>query len=200
MNKKLRIVPTIITSRESLEAHVADIVRLKLEAAERTAAMEKEIAAVQKRHQAGLLELDRQLAVKEAGVFVFCQQRRSELFPDKKSLDTLLATVGFELTPFSVEKRNTKDTWGEIALRLQTLDWGTDFVRERDPEVDKAALLSKRAALTEAQLAAAGLRFEQDENFYIRPKSQVAEQTVREARSEERRVGKECRSRWSPYH
>ena len=23
---------------------------------------------------------------------------------------------------------------------------------------------------------------------------------VREARSEERRVGKECRSRWSPYH
>ena len=24
--------------------------------------------------------------------------------------------------------------------------------------------------------------------------------TLREARSEERRVGKECRSRWSPYH
>ena len=26
------------------------------------------------------------------------------------------------------------------------------------------------------------------------------EDTCREARSEERRVGKECRSRWSPYH
>src|SRR5476649_2563254 len=26
------------------------------------------------------------------------------------------------------------------------------------------------------------------------------EEHVREARSEERRVGKECRSRWSPYH
>src|SRR5256886_12213356 len=26
------------------------------------------------------------------------------------------------------------------------------------------------------------------------------EQAVRDARSEERRVGKECRSRWSPYH
>ena len=25
-------------------------------------------------------------------------------------------------------------------------------------------------------------------------------QTVEEVRSEERRVGKECRSRWSPYH
>ena len=27
-----------------------------------------------------------------------------------------------------------------------------------------------------------------------------AEETVQQARSEERRVGKECRSRWSPYH
>ncbi len=32
-------------------------------------------------------------------------------------------------------------------------------------------------------------------------KSQIAHgETVRETRSEERRVGKECRSRWSPYH
>ena len=30
--------------------------------------------------------------------------------------------------------------------------------------------------------------------FMIRP------QTKRQKRSEERRVGKECRSRWSPYH
>src|SRR5258708_39932372 len=28
----------------------------------------------------------------------------------------------------------------------------------------------------------------------------VAEEVARPARSEERRVGKECRSRWSPYH
>ena len=27
-----------------------------------------------------------------------------------------------------------------------------------------------------------------------------AETTIQTARSEERRVGKECRSRWSPYH
>ena len=30
--------------------------------------------------------------------------------------------------------------------------------------------------------------------------SQSDEETVQSARSEERRVGKECRSRWSPYH
>ena len=34
---------------------------------------------------------------------------------------------------------------------------------------------------------------------YRRPQS-VAEMRGVKARSEERRVGKECRSRWSPYH
>ena len=29
---------------------------------------------------------------------------------------------------------------------------------------------------------------------------EVIEQVVAQNRSEERRVGKECRSRWSPYH
>ena len=29
---------------------------------------------------------------------------------------------------------------------------------------------------------------------------QLVNLTVKEVRSEERRVGKECRSRWSPYH
>ena len=28
----------------------------------------------------------------------------------------------------------------------------------------------------------------------------ISRTPIREARSEERRVGKECRSRWSPYH
>ena len=31
-------------------------------------------------------------------------------------------------------------------------------------------------------------------------KPQVTQRTQRGPRSEERRVGKECRSRWSPYH
>ena len=30
--------------------------------------------------------------------------------------------------------------------------------------------------------------------------AKLAETTYRDVRSEERRVGKECRSRWSPYH
>ena len=35
------------------------------------------------------------------------------------------------------------------------------------------------------------------DSFYL---SKVATKTDADTRSEERRVGKECRSRWSPYH
>ena len=31
-------------------------------------------------------------------------------------------------------------------------------------------------------------------------KLKLSEECIRKVRSEERRVGKECRSRWSPYH
>src|SRR3712207_9116994 len=34
----------------------------------------------------------------------------------------------------------------------------------------------------------------------VQDKAQGAAESVQGARSEERRVGKECRSRWSPYH
>ena len=35
---------------------------------------------------------------------------------------------------------------------------------------------------------------------YIKEALQISSQSLYDARSEERRVGKECRSRWSPYH
>src|SRR3712207_9374403 len=41
---------------------------------------------------------------------------------------------------------------------------------------------------------------EWDPTGHARPMSTVRDDTFWRARSEERRVGKECRSRWSPYH
>ena len=37
-------------------------------------------------------------------------------------------------------------------------------------------------------------------NFLINEKKISYEDAIKMIRSEERRVGKECRSRWSPYH
>jgi phage host-nuclease inhibitor protein Gam len=181
MPTKRKIEPCLINSRHALEAVVADIVKLKLEHAQTVAAMEQEIAVVQERHQEALLGLSRQIEAKEAGVFVYCQKNRAALFPEKKSLDLLLATVGFETTPPRVEKVTAKDTFGKIGLRLENLDWGADYVRYPDPEVNKEKILADRARLDPEKLREAGLKIEQDENFYLRPKSEIADQTIREA-------------------
>jgi len=181
MNKRQKLEQCIINSRQALEGVVADVVRIKLEHTLATALMEREIADVQKRHQDSLLNLARQIEAKEAGVFVYCQKHRSELFPEKKSLDLLLATVGFEYTPPRVEKINSKDTFGKIGLRLENLDWGAAYVRYSEPEVNKEKILADRARLKPDQLQEAGLRIDQDENFFIRPRSDVIDQTAKAA-------------------
>jgi hypothetical protein len=61
------------------------------------------------------------------------------------------------------------------------LDWGVRYVNAPEPEVDKKALLADREKLSLEQLSEAGIRCEQDELFYITPKSEVAARTVLEA-------------------
>src|SRR2546430_3600181 len=54
----------------------------------------------------------------------------------------------------------------------------------------------KRTAQASAPIASATLRWPcESKSFYTKTSTRLPEQ-----RSEERRVGKECRSRWSPYH
>ena len=55
MTKRQKLEPCMISSRAALEAVVADVVKLKIEHTQATAAMEQEIAEVQKRHQENLL-------------------------------------------------------------------------------------------------------------------------------------------------
>jgi len=181
MTKRQKLEPCIVSSRAALEAVVADVVKLKIEQAQATAAMEREVADVQKRHQENLLGIGRQIEAREAGVFVYCRKNRFALFPEKKSMDLLFATIGFELTPPRVDKTNGKDTFGKIGLRLENLEWGAAYVRYPDPEVNKEKILADRAKLKPEQLEEAGLTIEQDENFFIRPKSDALEQSVREA-------------------
>jgi hypothetical protein len=71
MTKRHKLEPCIISSRAALDAVVADVVKLKLEHTQAIAAMEQEIAAVQKRHQENLLGIGRQIEAREAGVFVY---------------------------------------------------------------------------------------------------------------------------------
>jgi hypothetical protein len=54
-------------------------------------------------------------------------------------------------------------------------------VRYPEPEVNKEKLLADRARLKPEQLQEAGLRIEQDENFFIRPRSDVISQSAKVA-------------------
>ena len=176
MRRKNKVISMVLASREAMESTVADIVRLKIQHARLTAALADEIAAAQKRHQDAVAALCRDLETKEASVQAYCEKHRAELFPQKKSLDLLLAEVGFECTPHRVEKRIGRSSWASIARRLQKLAWSAEkYVRLGAPEVDKQALLKDRHALTPERLAEAGIKFAQDENFFIRPRSELVE-------------------------
>jgi phage host-nuclease inhibitor protein Gam len=178
MSKKAKFIPCLITSREAMDMVVTEVINIKLEIEKQKAAMEQEVLEVQAKHQVKINELAAQLPAKEAGVQIYCQRNREVLFPLKKSLDMPVGEVGFELNPFKVEKRRSKETWDEVVTRMLTLDWGKDYVREADPEVDKQALITDRKKLTDEQLKEAGIDIVQEEQFFIRPKSKVVEATV----------------------
>ena len=179
---KTKIIHSIIHSREQLETAAGELAQLKLEHACVTTAMEMEVAAAQKRHQPRLQSLAQQIESREAGLQSYCQREKGALFALKKSLDLMLATVGFRTSPPRVEKLDARESWCVIARRLAKLDWGRDYLHLPAPEVNKERLLAHRARLTPEQLHEAGIKFEQGENFYLEIRSEVvAPVSVREA-------------------
>lgn len=170
-----------ITSPETLDARVADAVRLKLRRAALATELEAEIAALQKSRAGRIGGLDDAIAEVESEIRDYCVAHRAELFPKLKSRDSLTAVFGFELTPPRVEPASRRVTWKEVVTRLLRLDWGRAYVRTPEPKPDKEALLSDREKLTAEQLVAAGIKFEQDEQFFIRPKAEQAPDTTQAA-------------------
>jgi phage host-nuclease inhibitor protein Gam len=167
-----------ITSPESLDAQVAEVIRLKVAIVANMAAMEQQKAAVEKLFAEPIGTLHEQLNAAENAVQDYCEAHRAELFTDKKSRDTLTAIIGYEFTPWRVETGRKKITWKEVIGRLQDLDWGGTYVKDGDPKLDKEALLRDQAELDDKKQLAAGIKFERDEQFFIRPKSKIADQTV----------------------
>jgi len=181
--KKEKLKPVAIVSREGMRAVVAKVVKDKLKVASINIEMEKEIAEIQKRYQAKLDPLNREIQMSEAGLVLWAEKNKSE-FGDLKSIDLPMARIGFRTSPPAVEKTSTKDTWLQIAMRLATYMEGDivgeNYVRYADPVVDKEGIIADRSTLPESMLKAVGLKISQEENFYIAPKSEVLEPSNRE--------------------
>ena len=131
------------------------------------------------RRQPAISNLLAEIAESEANIQDYCLAHRGSLFSAKKSRETNLAEFGFELTPPRVETASKKVKWKEVAGRLLGLSWAAAYVRRPEPQPDKQALLADREKLSPEQRQAAGIRFCQDEQFYIRPKPQTATPTNR---------------------
>jgi len=180
----------VIASRAGMAAAVNEIVSTRLRHAELTAQMEQEIAGVQRRYATRLAEMEGTIANTEAGVRVYCEEHRSQVFTGKKSVELGMATVGFRETPYRVEKLRAKDTWEEIAGRMAGMRiagnegkgmefLGENYVTYREPALAKTRLLQDRVNIPGEVLKAAGIRFAFDEVFYIAARSLVG--SVREA-------------------
>ncbi len=174
---------TAIASAEGMEALVAEIVALQTEAAglvaelaKRQAEAELALAKEQRPTQLKVEEITKRVKARLAKVEVFVTEHRDELMPGaKKSFELPTAVVGFALSNKpKVVMTGADDDWGSVALRLEALPWAENYVRTPEPEVDKEELIANRDSLTAKQLAAAGLRIEQAEKFYVEPKSLVA--------------------------
>ncbi len=173
-----------VASPAGMESLVAEITALQVEQAglaarmaELTVASERALAAQLRPLQLQAETIARRVKTRLAKVEVFVTTHRDDLLPDRrKSFELPTAIVGFTLsTKAKVVLANDGDDWTSAAHRLEALEWGGDYVRNPEPEVDKEALIASRASLTPKQLAAAGLRIEQGEKFYVQPKSQIAE-------------------------
>jgi phage host-nuclease inhibitor protein Gam len=168
-----------ISSVESLDTAVAECVRLKIQLTRRTAEKDAAVASLEKSHQGAITGLQEDIAALEGLVLDYCTANRSTLFQELKSRETSLAVFGFELTPPRVETSSRKIKWKDVVARLLRLPWGKAYVRSPEPVPDKQALLSDREKLTQEQCVAAGIVFCQDEQFFIRPKPETAEETVK---------------------
>src|SRR5467141_1218605 len=122
----------------------------------------------------------------------------------------------FNLTPHDIRKQEFRrtlrgyDTLGVDDFRVRVADALERAIRERQILEERVNALTEQLrvfrerekAMNEALVAAQQLR--QDSRATAEREGQVivreAEAAAKRLRSEERRVGKECRSRWSPYH
>src|SRR5256885_15530581 len=116
---------------------------------------------------------------------------RSTLFPSRRSSDLQSVREANEATQFEQSLAAMSQRDREIALAQYRI------------EIDLQKKLQDIAAKNPTDAAAAQKLKEDATAAANQAKANVAERTrmqETQKRSEERRVGKECRSRWSPYH
>lgn len=180
MKKKTKqITPhLVLATEEALVGAINRHAELALVLKEEDAANEAKVAALNTEHTEATQERRDELARLESSIHLFATTNRATLFPgEKKSKDFPNATIGFRINPPSVATIVPKESQDTVAQRMDQLEWGDPYVKWK-ATLNKEALLRDRLTLTPAQLAAAGIKFEQGEAFFIEPAAKSAERVA----------------------
>ena len=126
-----------------------------------------------------------ELAEQKAPLLEVCSRfavaHKKTLFGENKSRQMVNSIAGFRTSPPRVEKVRSKATWADVALTLKGLFWGKAYLTTPEPSISKESILADRNTLTEEQLKDAGIRIVQDEEFFVRAKSEMAQAAMEAA-------------------
>lgn len=141
---------------------LATIERERLEAAR-----DKKVAATTELFAADIAEQVTLQADLELQLRNYYMAHLEELEKDgKRSVQLTHGVLGRRLGNPVLKLLNKSWTWDSVRAKLQGT-FGSKFMRQAEPEVDKAGI--KKAGLDANQLKAAGLKIEQGEDFYAEP-------------------------------
>jgi phage host-nuclease inhibitor protein Gam len=177
---KPKFEPCMITSRAAMSAAVNDILQTKLDITQMDAELEQKKLELEPSYSARKLILEKHVEIREAGVRIWCDMNPDE-FSDKKSIDLGFALVGYRTTPKSVKPIRANESDKSLARRLESLEWGERYLTWPDPKINKDALKTDEGLLTPVQLRQAGIKFDQSEEWYIKPQTQLVEATKQAA-------------------
>jgi len=143
--------------------------------AKQEAAMNARIQKIRDEFDQATIEARKEKLVIESDIEVFCRSNKHE-FEKSRSRDFVHGVVGFKFNPPKVSILNRKSTI-KTAMELIKRIFDGKYVRSKE-EIDKELILADYAAgsLKDGNLAAVGLKVDQDETFYIAIKWDQIEQ------------------------
>src|SRR2546427_2991546 len=171
LNSKIELLTSVISRLEALAKQAEARVASEAEGAEQAERARENLRTEVNALQAQLSEKEQHLQVSDSSI----KQLQESLAARVHDLESQLRDKEGLLESREVQVRNVRSEMDRLAQRTAQMEAATKQAEAR--------VASEAERAEQAEQARENLRTE-----------------VNALRSEERRVGKECRSRWSPYH
>jgi len=137
--------------------------------ANRQADLDADLDRARKKHEPAILKCTTEMKGIENDLKRWAKANKRRLFAASRSMNFPRGEVGFRLGKWRV-KTGRGVTLDACAKRLKGFRWGAKYLRAREPDVNREALIEDRERLTAEQLEAAGVAIVQDEKFFVEPK------------------------------